>query len=334
LAGLAACTSGQTPASVPAGEAPIPAAATSPGLDYAEFAELQAVANRLTPDPIDNTPLELKLAKAMNDQDPDKPRALMLGADDLSYQRPQPCRATLEKTLENALAPGGSGVSAPLDTCWQTAFTDSLPIYSILTSQPAFRFYKDLDAALLSQAIQLWLTGHQGDARAPCERLLTDYPNSPHVPEVQALLGDLAFAAGNLDDARDAYQQAQTDPTAGVSVYVTYRLAWCALDAGDGKAALDGLTEALNQGKVGLSAAATSALEGVILRDLVAAWASAGSPDKASAYFSRYGGIEAPKMLASLAATYDARGDHKTAKKLHAQACQGGIQASCAALHE
>jgi tetratricopeptide (TPR) repeat protein len=169
------------------------------------------------------------------------------------------------------------------------------------------------DAALFVEMVSMAEAGLDARSKDAMMRLVRDHPQSPLVPYAFAHLGDHFFARGELASARTTYRKATAFREADAVAYASYKLGWCGLldQPADATAALEDFAKAI-------MAAATDAFSHSVhartLRraariDLVTAYAVAGKPDKAGAFFDRIGkgpGAEDDRadMLRALANAY------------------------------
>jgi len=140
------------------------------------------------------------------------------------------------------------------------------------------------------------------------KRLVKEYPESGYVPDAWMAIGDYYFSNNNVYEALPAYEEVLKFAKSKVFGYAKYKIAWCYFNLGKSREAIDTFKEVVDWSqKEGDNSKITLIEEA--LKDLVMAYAEAGSVDEAEAYFKKIGG---PKyfrmMLVKLATIYTDQG--------------------------
>ncbi|MCA9708870.1 MAG: tetratricopeptide repeat protein [Myxococcales bacterium] len=144
----------------------------------------------------------------------------------------------------------------------------------------------------------------QGEAEAAREHLRALLLEDPeHALAGLALLhlGDDAFAAQRLDEARALYERALRFDDLHTRSHARYKLGWIALDHDDGQEALVLWTQVVNESRHDPS---LHALTDAAAKDCVLAYARVGPPEAAGAFFSRLQPERSHHLLESLARRY------------------------------
>jgi TolA-binding protein len=181
--------------------------------------------------------------------------------------------------------------------------------------------YERMDEALYRLAALLAGDNRHEHAREFYLRLIREYPDSRYVPDAYLSFAQFYFDQGEVHAARKFYEKVIQFPRSPVFGYALYKRAWCDINLGDHKGALQSFVEVIRlaqAGKAGPDPAANRALERAAQGDAVKAYARSGAPsDRAWEFCARVGGELAPRMLAALAELYWEQGMFADSTKVY-----------------
>jgi TolA-binding protein len=181
--------------------------------------------------------------------------------------------------------------------------------------------YERMDEALYRLAALLAGDGRHEHARAFYLRLIRDHPGSRYIPDAYLSFAQFYFEQGEVNAARKFYEKVVQFPKSSVFGYALYKRAWCDINLGDYKGALQTFVEVIRlaqAGKAGPDRAANRALERAAQGDAVKAYARSGAPsDRAWEFCARVGGELAPRMLEALAELYWEQGMFSDSTKVY-----------------
>lgn len=141
-------------------------------------------------------------------------------------------------------------------------------------------------------------------------KLVREFPGSQFVPSSWMAIGDYYFGHNNVYDALPAYEEVLKFEDSTVYGYAKYKIAWCYYNLGRYEDSIETFKEvvAWSQKQAETDGSRIVLIEDA-LRDLVMAFAEAGSVDDAEAYFKQVGGDRYFRsMLVSLAGIYTNQG--------------------------
>ncbi len=101
-----------------------------------------------------------------------------------------------------------------------------------------FPRYRRNDAALFLMAHEYRELGEFDQMKAHYERLIENYPKSPHRLEAYLILGDTEFDKGDLQRAESYYSLVLVEPKSHVHPLARYKLAWVRVNKEDCKGAV------------------------------------------------------------------------------------------------
>jgi tetratricopeptide (TPR) repeat protein len=156
----------------------------------------------------------------------------------------------------------------------------ALDAYDEAVRDPSFATFARADEVLFGYAQLLAQAQRMADARVFYTRLLRDYPSSRYVPETFLAFAEHYFAAGDLEHAKQFYEQVRKFPKATSYHYATYKLAWLELNLARHAEALAMLVQVTRDARDARLARAAAL-------DLPRFYADAGRPDLAAAFFER-----------------------------------------------
>jgi tetratricopeptide (TPR) repeat protein len=113
---------------------------------------------------------------------------------------------------------------------------------------PSLASRADADDVLWRDAQTFAQGKYLKEARAVLQRLLKDYPTSPHVPDAYLVFGDYYLGASELADAQAFYEKAATFTGTPAAGYARVQLARVQLALGHGHDGLAMLVEIANSG--------------------------------------------------------------------------------------
>ena len=178
-----------------------------------------------------------------------------------------------------------------------------------------------MDEALYRLAALLAGDNRHEHAREFYLRLIREYPDSRYVPDAYLSFAQFYFDQGEVHAARKFYEKVIQFPRSPVFGYALYKRAWCDINLGDHKGALQTFVEVIRlaqAGKAGPDPAANRALERAAQGDAVKAYARSGAPsDRAWEFCARVGGELAPRMLEALAELYWEQGMFADSTKVY-----------------
>lgn len=146
---------------------------------------------------------------------------------------------------------------------------------------------------LYAEGLAAMARGGLADARRHWLQLIKEKPASPFVPDVYLRFGDYYFEQAQLDTATQFYRKVLLMAPTCAS-YAHYKLAWTAFQQADYKEALAEFARVLQDGS-GTPARLKDSRHGLVL-----AFARAGHPQKARAFFNRVAPAYVDQMLAEL----------------------------------
>jgi tetratricopeptide (TPR) repeat protein len=120
------------------------------------------------------------------------------------------------------------------------------PMFAIEIFRSAAAAEPSPDEQLLRQAFARYKAGRDDEARALLERLLNEYPLSPHVGEAAVGCGDFAFERSDFLTALSFYKRVQWPPR--IFRYALYKTGWAHENLGERDAAADAFTRAIDGG--------------------------------------------------------------------------------------
>ena len=176
-------------------------------------------------------------------------------------------------------------------------------------SATKFRTYQRMDGVLYELVQLLTSAGKEDQAREFYLRLQRDFPTSTHLSAAAIALGDGACGARRLDDAVALYERVEQLPGEKLRTYATYAKGWCYLDLGRVQEALESFVTVVVE-------SSPSPLRQEAMKDVVRAYARAGSPERAWDFFRKVDAAAASAMMRSLVARY--RADGKSAEAARA----------------
>ena len=181
--------------------------------------------------------------------------------------------------------------------------------------------YQRMDEALYRLAALLASDNRHEHAREFYLRLIREYPDSRYIPDAYLSFAQFYFEQGEVHAARKFYEKVIQFPKSPVFGYALYKRAWCDINLGDHKGALQTFVEVIRlaqAGKAGPDPAANRALERAAQGDAVKAYARSGAPsDRAWEFCARVGGELAPRMLEALAELYWEQGMFTDSTKVY-----------------
>jgi tetratricopeptide (TPR) repeat protein len=133
--------------------------------------------------------------------------------------------------------------------------------------------------------------------------LFAVYPTSPYVAHAYLAFADHFFEKENIDQAIKLYEKVIAFDNPEATPRAHFQLGKCSIAKGEHAKALQSFVDAANAGQ-GLSGAAGAAVRDEALAELVQAYAVAGAPEKALAFFERVGEDRIDDMLERLGAAY------------------------------
>jgi tetratricopeptide (TPR) repeat protein len=197
-----------------------------------------------------------------------------------------------------------------------------------------------LDGDLLRQGRELELSRDLAGARKAYYELITKAPQSPLIPYAYLAFADLFFDEAEHDDpsklplARQAYEKVLTYPPPGNLAYAFawHRIGLVASQMSDDARALDAQRKALATVSQYPSQPLAARLAESARHELVVAYAKAGDPQRAPAFFRSVDATDASAMLIALGKAYVERGMARELIGLYEAALGGsGDPALCAA---
>lgn len=165
------------------------------------------------------------------------------------------------------------------------------------------------DEHLFTLATTLWDLGRRQDALKTWWKLIKMFPSSRYVPDAYLAVGEWYFNAAQLTKAIKAYQRVTTFSDSPVAPYAQYKLAWCHYNLQEFDKALEGfVTVARLDGS-----APTRQLAEEARKDAVMAFAQAGAPNRAEAFFSELAPGKELALLSRLAGLWTDAGRYADA---------------------
>ena len=113
---------------------------------------------------------------------------------------------------------------------------------TLLEDHPDFR---RTDLVLYLAAFAAQEGGRQQVARDRLDALIADFPRSPLVPDAWMMIGEAAFAGGDWEPARGAYERVLDYPQSGTYDLALFKAAWCDWQLGDSERAAERFKEVL-----------------------------------------------------------------------------------------
>jgi tetratricopeptide (TPR) repeat protein len=195
-----------------------------------------------------------------------------------------------------------------LATELERATQGAIAAYLSFVDDPALEAWPGRDVVLIHLARALREAGDTQAAAARLIELTERHPGSPLVPEADAALADLAFAAGRLDEARLRCDRViAATPPSPRRLQALYMKSWSLRGIGDERrpGALDEAMQALRE-VIRLEASGVKdpgGLAATAAQELVELYALHGDPSDAQAFFAG-AGRDGPRLLTLLAARY------------------------------
>jgi tetratricopeptide (TPR) repeat protein len=199
------------------------------------------------------------------------------------------------------------------------------------------------DGTLFRQAADREEAGDLAGARASFFELIKNAPSSPLVPYAYLAFADLFFREAENDQpdkwtlAQQAYQEVvKYPPPKNIAyAYAWQRLGESFLRNKEPTRALDAARKAIQAVAAHKDLAVGPETATAARRDLVIAYASAGQPDRAFAFFRSTDAENTPALILALGEEYVRRGSPREAIALYAQALKTAKSpALCAATEE
>lgn len=123
-----------------------------------------------------------------------------------------------------------------------------MPMFAIEIVRSASAGEVPPDERLLREAYACYQAGRDGEAQALLQRLLDEYPASPHVSEASVGRGDDSFERGDFARALAYYARAASYERSGVRRYALYKTGWVHVNLGDREAAAAAFAQASEGG--------------------------------------------------------------------------------------
>ncbi len=164
---------------------------------------------------------------------------------------------------------------------------------------------------LLAAGDQAMAGGDPSLGRNYYHELIKNHPICPQVPYVYLAFGDFYFVEGRIPEAKQFYQKVAQFAEPAVVAFATYKMAWCALNETDARAALEHFVKVVSLAE--RNPQIQPALRDAAIRDSLFAYADVGEPRKAAAFYRRIAGDAAQATLTKLAAIYTERGQRDRA---------------------
>lgn len=176
------------------------------------------------------------------------------------------------------------------------------------SNQPNFLGYNKMDNVLFSLAFLLSQAKKTDEARVFFHRLIKDYPQSKYIPDAWLAFAEYYFNEGDMGEALKLYDKVAQYPDSSVYAYSIYKQGWCYLNLKEPQKALEKYVQVIKIAENKKDDANVRQLQKEARKDIVRAYASVGTPEKAWPFFQKTGGDYAPKMLEMLAELYFSMG--------------------------
>lgn len=167
--------------------------------------------------------------------------------------------------------------------------------------------YEDMDAVLFYLGSNFLQFDQTEAARQIFEELARNYPTSSYLPNAMLMLGELAFAEGDVEGAIAYYDVVIQSEDSSAYPYALYKKAWClyniAMDRGDYVEALELLYDAVEASRDSSSSSGAS-LTRQALRDVPLFYSEVFPGDQAERFFERIAPDTYQDLLERLALIY------------------------------
>ena len=186
----------------------------------------------------------------------------------------------------------------------------------LLVSHPD---YPRADEVMFALASLFGDSGQRQDGAAGFRELIRKYPRSRLVPESFLALGEQAFQANDVQGARFAYERAYQASGSRVATYALYKLAWCDINLGEHRKALEKLRRVLALAREPGNAPAGEGRDRVqltreALTDLARVYAHLDAPDEGfGTYQAELGKERSLPYLIKLGSALEAQGRNDSA---------------------
>lgn len=100
------------------------------------------------------------------------------------------------------------------------------------------------DAQLFRRAEQARTAGDPAAMKRALLELVRDHPTSPFVPHGYFAFGELFFADGRMDEAKNFFEKAAQFADSDVMPFALHRIAWCRVNLGEHEGALNAFVNA------------------------------------------------------------------------------------------
>jgi tetratricopeptide (TPR) repeat protein len=167
--------------------------------------------------------------------------------------------------------------------------------------------YRRLDEVLFTLAYHLETMQRRDQAGAVYLRLIRDTPDSRFVPNAYVALGDRELEAGHFDDARSFYERVLQIPPERNTVYgyALYKLAWVHINTERWREALEAFVRTIEHLREVPDNATNAGIGAQTRREMILPYMHVGRPDRALAFFRRFGTEDqAIEMMQRLAEAY------------------------------
>jgi tetratricopeptide (TPR) repeat protein len=194
------------------------------------------------------------------------------------------------------------------------ALLNAVTQFKKLAGNDKFKKYGNMDKALFSFGFMLKEGKYMKEARTVFQRLIKEYPDSPHIPSAKIAFGDYFFEMAanepdnfraHLENAAAEYKAVLKFPESPVYNYALYKMGWVYLNLGEHSDAFDVFFKVADLTKNDKKA---EALNRAAKKDLVRAYAEMGKVDLAYKTFQKVDKKYAFDMMQMLGDRYQEQG--------------------------
>ncbi len=182
--------------------------------------------------------------------------------------------------------------------------------------------YENMDAVLYYLGSSFLRMEQREAAKQIYEELGTRYPRSDYLPQGMLMLGELAFEAGDLEEALRYYEIVIQRPNSVAYPYGLYKKAWClynmAASRGEFEEALQLLYDAV-QASQQTASGQRMALTRQALRDMALFYAEVYDGDRAMAFFEEIAPDDYVDLVERLARIYGDKALYDDSNTLYQQ---------------